>query len=109
MSRNIIKLTEDFHSDPFGRDAKDGDDNAQAFRKKHLIPALREYHRVVVDLSDYYYYGSPFLEETFGGMVREGFDLETLKKKLKVVHTELPSIVAESYHHIKRATGSRGV
>ena len=108
MNRKTIKLIEDFNSDPFGRCAEDGDGNAQAFRKRHLIPALQEYDHVVVNLSGYNYYGSSFLEETFGGLVRHGFSPETLRKKLEIVHTDLPSIVDESHHYIERAANSGG-
>ena len=98
MRRHTIRLIQEFNPRPFGRFREHGGNrSAEAFREEYLIPALEAHEDVVVDLSGYDYYGSSFLEETFGGLVRKGrFPQEELVRRLKVLHKELPSIGAEA-------------
>lgn len=100
MSNRVINLTHDFHPRPFGRYRKDGERSAEVFREEFLAPAIRAHDRVTVDLSGTNYYGSSFLEETFGGLVRDGFKKEDLEAKLDIVHDKLPSIVGEAWQYI---------
>lgn len=44
--------------------------SGEEFRDDLLIPAIRENGKVVVDLDGVVGYGSSFLEEAFGGLVR---------------------------------------
>ena len=103
MSDFLINLAEDFHPEPYGRYRADGDGNAESFREEHLIPAIREHDHVVVDLGGYNYYGSSFLEEVFGGLVRAGFSRKFLSEKLKIIHGRLPSIEDEAQEYIDMA------
>ena len=84
MSRKTerIVVARDYSRYPMGRDDDDGPFNGQRFRKEFLIPLLRdpEVHKVVVDLRDLKIQGSSFLEESFGGLVREGIKDEDLNK-----------------------------
>lgn len=64
-----------FSKAPFGRYAEDGPWNGEAFRETLLYPALAdpEVDKVIVKLDSVvpgYEYGSSFLEEAFGGLVR---------------------------------------
>ncbi len=106
MSNITIDVTADFTSRPFGRYREDGDRSAQVFREDKLIPAMEAHEHVVVDLSGYNYYGSSFLEEAFGGLVRAGYSPEDLKDKLKVEHRQLPSIVEEVLAYIAAGSSS---
>ncbi|OWV79566.1 hypothetical protein ATY77_26630 [Rhizobium sp. R634] len=79
----------DFSSYPAGRDAKDGPDNGAKFRDEVLVPALRkalaEGEKVSVVLDDVKSYGSSFLEEAFGGLLRVGkFKRSELKRILEI-------------------------
>lgn len=65
-----------FSRAPFGRYPEDGPGNGQAFRTKFLLEPFSDpsVDRVVVKLDSVtpgYEYGSSFLEEAFGGLVRE--------------------------------------
>lgn len=60
----------DFTKYPGGRYRTDGKGSAEAFREDHLEPALRDGGRVAVDLDGVLGAGSSFLEEAFGGLVR---------------------------------------
>lgn len=100
MSECTIDVARDFTARPFGRYHRDGDRSGETFRDKLLIPALRKYDHVTVELSGTNYYGSSFLEEAFGGLLRNGFKKSELLEKLKVRHTKLPSVVYEVYDYI---------
>ncbi|WP_282876692.1 STAS-like domain-containing protein [Pseudomonas peli] len=65
----------DFSKTPYGRYQSDGPDNGETFRNKFLEPALRNpnINKIIVKLDSVqegYEYGSSFLEESFGGLVR---------------------------------------
>jgi hypothetical protein len=66
-----IKVARDFTEAPGGRFYSDGDWSGEKFREEFLWPALTKYGRVRVDLAGTQGYGSSFLEEAFGGIVRK--------------------------------------
>lgn len=93
-----INVLKDFHEKPYGRYKTDAlgceHTSGQTFREKILAPALREYDHVYVDLTGYNRYGRSFLDEAFGGLIREeGFTNETLKQKLSYKHDLVERIV----------------
>lgn len=96
-----ISVVSDFSDEPYGRFRSDGSDSAERFRDDLLIPALRQHDRVIVDLRGAFY-GSSFLEETFGGLVRLGFKYDDLKEKLIIEH-DLPSYIRASWKYIENA------
>ena len=99
-----ISVVRDFSDEPYGRNPDDDpDNNAQDFRDNLLIPALRKYDKVVVDLRGAFY-GSSFLEETFGGLIRHGFKHDELKEKLTIEHS-LQVYVYASWKYIEIAQG----
>ena len=78
-----IRIAEDFSRVPAGRYRNDGPRSGEAFRQEHLALALREADKVIVYLDEVEGYGSSFLEEAFGGLVRvEGFSGEELRRSL---------------------------
>ena len=85
-SSYTICIARDFHFNPIGRFPEDGPHSGERFRKEFLVPALRQYQNVVVDLDDVLGLGSSFLEEAFGGLVRlERFSSKELLGKLEIV------------------------
>lgn len=101
MTRYTIDVAKEFSRKPFGRLRSDGDYSAEVFRDDRLLPALREYDRVIVDLSGSNLYGSSFLEEAFGGLT-DTISRSELRLKLVVKHDLLPSIVEEVQMYIFR-------
>lgn len=84
-SSRVISIANDFSPAPAGRYRKDGPFPGEVFRDSLLIPALQAADEVVVDLDGTSGYGSSFLEEAFGGLVRTaGFTAEDLKKRLRI-------------------------
>jgi len=65
-----INIGTDFSDTPAGRYYADGPWTGQFFREKWLWPALEKHQNVRVEFDDAEGYGSSFLEEAFGGIVR---------------------------------------
>jgi hypothetical protein len=98
-----INIARQFSRYPAGRYAKDGPFTGEIFRNKYLIPALnaKEEH-VIVEFDGTRGLASSFLEEAFGGLVREGFDKETLLSRLELRSTD-ESIPIEIREYINEA------
>ncbi len=84
-----IVVARDFSRYPGGRYEADGDFSGEAFRNEKLLPALRRGlatgHVVIVDIDGAAGYPSSFLEEAFGGLVREGhFGADQLARALRI-------------------------
>lgn len=61
----------DFTRYPGGRYKKISRFSGEEYRDEHLAPALKEGEAVIVDLDGTVGYGSSFLDEVFGGIVRK--------------------------------------
>ena len=66
-----FQIGRDYSDAPAGRYRKDGPFSGERFREDFLIPELLKEDVVNVDLSGVAGYGSSFLEEVFGGLVRK--------------------------------------
>src|SRR5690348_4718106 len=88
MRRAVMKtinIAKDFSPNPAGRFPQDGPFNGEKFRDEFLAPALTQNDVVNVVLDGVSGFGSSFLEEAFGGLIRKGIiDHESLKKKLVI-------------------------
>jgi hypothetical protein len=106
-SDNCIDVAKDFSTDPWGRYPDDGEFNAESFRKQLLLPMFKRGLPFMVDLSGSNRYGSSFLEEAFGGLVRvEGITDRELDL-MRVHHELLPSIADEVMFYIEEAKRQR--
>lgn len=103
MKKHTIDVAREFTGRPFGRYRTDGNRSGEVFREDLLVPALRQYDHVTVNLGGTNFYGSSFLEEVFGGLVREHFSKAELDQKLTLVHDKLPSVVKEAQEYIQKA------
>ncbi|WP_292375057.1 STAS-like domain-containing protein [Mesorhizobium sp.] len=66
-----INILQEFSKTPGGRYYTDGPASGQKFREEFLLPALAANDRVIVEMDGTRGYPSSFLEEAFGGLVRE--------------------------------------
>jgi hypothetical protein len=66
-----INVSTDFTRFPSGRFKKNGSTSGEAFREQFLEKPISEGQKVVVVLDGTVGYGSSFLEEAFGGLVRK--------------------------------------
>lgn len=78
-----ISVAKDFTRFPSGRYKKNGDTSGEAFRERFLEGPIARKEQVVVDLDGTIGYGSSFLEEAFGGLVR----------KLKISRGEITALL----------------
>ena len=84
-----IDVGKDFSRFPSGRYAANGTTSGEAFRNNVLVPALRNTQgKIQILLDNTVGYGSSFLEETFGGLVRLGFDPATLLGRFDLVSND---------------------
>ena len=85
MENKVINVERDFSRYPAGRFIADGPYSGEKFRKDFLVPALSNNpQKVTVELDGARGYGSSFLEEAFGGLVRrEGFSAEFVLRTIE--------------------------
>lgn len=98
-----VNIAKDFSEFPFGRYPEHGPFNGARFRRELLVEPLRRGEVVQVDLSGARGLAASFLEEAFGGLVRDGFDVATLERQLVLVSTVDPSLVDEVWFYIRDA------
>ena len=99
MNAINIRVAEQFTRYPAGRNESDGPFSGERFRKEFLEPALSGGHRVVIYLDGTRGYGSSFLEEAFGGLVRKGYTPDRLNAALEFDSNDA-SLVAEIRDYI---------
>lgn len=84
MSEKTISVARDYSPHPGPRLIRQGPHSGEKFRRM-LVDALNKYDRVIVDLDGTSGFGSSFLDEVFGGLVRvDNFRLRDLKDRLKI-------------------------
>ena len=89
----IVNVAQDFSPVPGGRFDEDGEFNGSRFRREHLVPKLRSCECVDVVIDGTEGFGSSFLEEAFGGLIRvEGFSRAELVDRLRIVANDPRSL-----------------
>jgi hypothetical protein len=90
MSRHKISVARDYSPYPGPRYVRQGPNSGEKFRRL-LVKALSDHGSVLVDLDGTTGFGSSFLDEAFGGLVRnEGMRKADLLKRL-VIKSDLDS------------------
>lgn len=85
MDQFKIVIATEFSRSPAGRFAVDGPHSGEIFREQFLYPRLAGGSTVEVDLDGTLGCGSSFLEEAFGGLIREKkMSLEDLTRRLRI-------------------------
>ena len=85
---HVINIANDYTSNIGGRYIEDGEGNATEFRKKFLVPLLKKNEKIIIELDGVAGYASSFIDEAFGGLVRE----ENFSSEFVLDHIELSSI-----------------
>jgi hypothetical protein len=99
----VINVAKDYTRYPAGRFARHGATSGEGFREQHLVPAVRSGERFAVELDGTIGYGSSFLEEAFGGLVRR---LRVAPDELLArmeLRSEDRSLIAEVQEYIRDA------
>lgn len=103
-----ISVAKDYSRYPAGRFKSDGPANGEKFRTVYLVPALERSESTTIDLDGTRGYGSSFLEEAFGGLVRLGYSKEQIGSFIKLTSVD-GSLIDEIWHYIdvaqSRVTG----
>lgn len=108
MSEKTIDVGNDFSRFPGGRVKLDGPYSGQEFRDDYLVPALRANDKVRLVIDTVFGYGSSFLEECFGGLVRSsGFSARELQQKLELIQTKpgFEYYISDIWQYINDADG----
>jgi hypothetical protein len=97
-----ISVARDFSRFPAGRFLADGPHSGEAFKLNVLAPALSKYNIVTLTLDGALGYPSSFLEESFGGLVRDGFDPSELEVRLNLISETDVHLTHEIWKYIWR-------
>jgi hypothetical protein len=108
MDSVIFKIAKEFSRTTGPRYTHEGGNSGEKLRKELFYPFLRDAISknkiVTVDLDGVTGYGTSFLEETFGGLIRdEGLSYATVKKHLKIVSNEEPYLIDDIFHYLSDA------
>ncbi len=98
----VIDVAREFTRYPAGRFKDDGPYSGQRFREEFLVPVLDSGEKISLRLDGTAGYGSSFLEEAFGGLVRAGYDKEKVLTAF-TIDTRDPSLLNEIQDYIKNA------
>lgn len=99
-----IQIATDFSRHPAGRNVTDGPKSGEHFRQQFLEPLFKNgEHQIVLELDGTRGYGSSFLEEAFGGLVRCGLSKDQILSTIMFVTTK-PSLIQEIKEYIQKAT-----
>lgn len=104
----IINVT-DFSEFPGPRYESLGPHSGEEFRLKVLIPAINQYGgKITVNLDGAFGYGSSFLDEAFGGLIRDGIDDKIVLEICENLQSEDdPSLPNEVTLWVKEAISDR--
>lgn len=101
-------FVKDFSVFPGPRTKDLGENSGEAFRDDILVPAINSDGQICVDLDGVFGYGSSFLEEVFGGLVRVGVSTDAVQFiSENLVSKDDPSIAVEIKEYIENALQAR--
>lgn len=95
-----INIATEFSRYPAGRVPADGPFSGERFREEWLVPILTEHEKAIIEMDGTRGYGSSFLEEAFGGLVRRGYKHDQIRSSFEL-HSSDPSLIEEVEEYIK--------
>jgi hypothetical protein len=99
-----INIAKDFSPYPYGRHTQHSKTSGERFREDFLLPALKDYDEVIINLDGTEGYGSSFLDEAFGNLVRVSkVAKDEALRKLKFISLNDPSLIDEITMYIRQA------
>ena len=98
MKDIVLKISTDFSKTPGARYKEEGDYSGQEFRENHLFPKYQEAKtqgcKLIIDLDGTAGFGTSFLEESFGGLIRTNkLDYNELKNIIYFKSEENPEYI----------------
>lgn len=112
VSELRFDIASDFSPTPGPRYIEEGEWSGQDLRErflKALVESARSSGRsVLINLDGTAGFGTSFLEEAFGGLIREdGFNLQVLESTLKFKSEEEPYLIEDIWEYMKDAQRER--
>jgi hypothetical protein len=113
MDSIVIKIR-DFTKAPGPRyikeEVRDANNSGERFRDSSLYPTLlkviTESKKLIIDLDGTEGYGTSFLEESFGGLIREkGMDYKIIKDTIELISKEEPYLIDDINKYLSDADG----
>lgn len=103
-----FKISEKFSPTPGPRFIDEGEFSGELLRKNHLLPliqgAIKDGVKLNVDLDGTHGYLTSFLEEAFGGLIREDhLSFNDLKRCLEIISTEEPYLKEDIDEYLQEA------
>lgn len=99
-----IKVSTDFSKTPGGRKKSEGTYSGEEFREKILSPkykeAIEKKQKLEINLDDCYGFPTSFIEEAFGGLVRELKDRNVLSN-IQIVCNDEPGLIEDIKEYVK--------
>lgn len=84
----VVDVGKDFTRFPAGRTRTDGPYCGEVFRDEFLRPSLDAGQQIIVKLDGALGYGSSFLEEAFGGLIRLRYPKDRVLSLIKLETTD---------------------
>lgn len=108
MADIIINIAKDFSRCPGARYPEEGNYSGKEFREQLLSPKLTEAietgARLVIILDGSAGYATSFIEEVFGGLIRENkYTLEEILGTLNIISEEDPSYIEDAKIYMRNA------
>lgn len=107
-----IKIARDFSTTPGPRYIKEGENSGELFRQSKLLPAFKkaiaENKKLIIDLDGTAGYGTSFLEESFGGLIRiENIKYKEIIDNLEFVSNEEEFLKEDILFYLKDADNAK--
>lgn len=101
----IIKVAKDFSRKPTARTEVEGANSGEKFRETLLVPmlveAIKSSKKLIVDLDGTAGFGTSFLEEAFGGLIRVNhIEYSDINKTLELISHEEPYLIDDINQYI---------
>jgi hypothetical protein len=108
MKDIFIKIKTDYSKTPGPRYVDEGEYSGELFRHDILYPkfleALKENVKIIIDLDGTAGYGTSFLEESFGGLIRvEKMKYKDIIDNMKIISNDEPYYKEDIYSYLKDA------
>ncbi len=108
MDKLVIKIAKEFTTVPGPRYIHEGKWSGEEFRTQKFYQlisgAIQANQSIVVDLDGTLGYGTSFLEEIFGGLIRiHHINYDDLVSRLEIVSNEEPYLIDDIAHYLKEA------
>lgn len=107
MDRISFNIAKEFSLVPGARYIREGDFSGELFRKNYLLPMVENVIKtnsiLVLNLDGTAGYGTSFLEEAFGGLIRDGIKKGDILNHIEFISLEDPSYIDEIMEYIDDA------